>query len=424
MTNPDYVQCFYCSEYSKIASDYPVNFATQEKDNFTPRCFLHWRYTCSYCEKESHFNGIAWCSDCKTLTCLHCVDEKMVRKNFLIYDYYYDIPCKECGKRNPALDFAEYNGSHPYQIGDLAPKEEIVIWMPIYPEKAVTRSFPHSAWGLQRIQELGKLGKAWQVRRIGSEGEITSKEIWDSNAPEWGKIWSEGPDFYHENFILPEIINMLDPQKEERILDVACGEGHLARYLADKGVIVSGIDYAATLDYGMEKEEKEKRGIEYVKGNALNLSDYFEEESFDKVVSNMAVMDISDNRKLFQEVSKVLKENGAFVFSITHPCFAVPTTESIKVPGDSQRNEDRIRIVRDYFDHRPTVVEGSSITFFYYPRTISEYVNSLQKENLLIVEMSEPKASEEIIENFPRHAYLDMDSISYFLIVKAKKISK
>jgi len=424
MTNPEYIQCFYCSEYSKITSDYPVNFAAQDKENFTPRCFLHWKYKCSYCEKEVHFNGVSWCSDCKTFTCLNCVEEKMVRKKFLIYDYYYDIPCKECGKRNPGLDFAEYDGKHPYQIGDLVPTEDIVIWMPIYPDKAVSHSFPHPAWGSERIQELGKLGKSWKIKRLDSANEITPKDVWDANAPEWEKIWLEGADFYHEHFILPEVINMLDPQKEERILDLACGEGHLSRYLADKGVIVSGIDFSDTIDYGIEKEKKEKRGIEYIKGDALKLSDYFDKETFDKVVSNMAVMDISNHEKLFQEISKVLKENGIFVFSITHPCFAVPTTESIKIPNDSQRNEDRIRIAKDYFDNRPTLVEGSSISYFYYPRTISEYVNSLQKESLMITEMSEPKASDELIENFPRHTYLDMDSVSYFLFVKAKKISR
>ena len=142
MSNPKYKQCFYCSEYAKIAQDYPQNFATQDVDSFTPRCLLHWQFECNNCEKTTHFNGIAWCSECKIFTCLRCSNEQMVKQEFLFYDYYYNIPCHKCGALNPALDFAEFDGIHPYQIGDLAPKENIVIWMPIYKEKQ-EQNFPH-----------------------------------------------------------------------------------------------------------------------------------------------------------------------------------------------------------------------------------------------------------------------------------------
>ena len=58
-----------------------------------------------------------------------------------------------------------------------------------------------------------------------------------------------------------------------------------------------------------------------------------------------------------------------------------------------------------------------------FPRPISKYVNELIKNNLEILEMSEPKASEEIVENFPRQAYLDDDTLPDFLMIKAKKKS-
>lgn len=72
MTSSESIVCFYCSEYAKVAKDYPKNFASNDEGSFTPRCHLHWKFECSKCGNLTHFNGIAWCSDCKTFTCLYC----------------------------------------------------------------------------------------------------------------------------------------------------------------------------------------------------------------------------------------------------------------------------------------------------------------------------------------------------------------
>ncbi|MCG3223427.1 MAG: hypothetical protein H7647_03095, partial [Candidatus Heimdallarchaeota archaeon] len=91
----------------------------------------------------------------------------------------------------------------------------------------------------------------------------------------------------------------------------------------------------------------------------------------------------------------------------------------------SQRNEDKIRIVKNYFEKRPTLVQGKSVSvnLLYFRRTISEYINTLHEINMVITEMSEPQASEELKEKFPRDTYLDMELVPYFLIVKVKKAS-
>ncbi|NHJ46862.1 MAG: class I SAM-dependent methyltransferase, partial [Asgard group archaeon] len=171
---------------------------------------------------------------------------------------------------------------------------------------------------------------------------------------------------------------------------------------------------------------KEKLGINYLQLNAENLLDKFEKESFDKVLCNMALMDIEKLDITVQNIASVLKENGIFVFSITHPAFAWPTCMRIVIPGDSKRNEDKVRIVLDYFDERPTVFSYGfdpprSLPALVFPRTISKYINELVKNNLIIREMSEPKASEELVQKFPKNAYLDDDIWPEFLIIKSMK---
>ena len=367
-----------------------------------------------------HFNGIAWCSSCKEFTCVSCGDEKMIRKEFLVYNYYYNIQCHKCKTFNPALDYAEYNGTHPFQIGDLFPKEDIVVWMPIYTEEIQPQEFPHKAWGSERIQSLGHTVRH---KRLESLNDYTPKSTWDKLADYWVSPETEG-EYHHTHTILPNVYRMLDAQKDEEILDVACGEGTAARYLAKLGVKVTGIDISKMIDRAIESESKDKLGIRFLKLNAEELINEFKNASFDKLVCNMALMDIADYTTIIKNISDVLKENGIFVFSITHPAFAWPTCTTTRIPSGSQRNEDRARIVLNYFDERPTLVYyWPDVPSLNFPRTISTYVNELIKNNLEIIEMCEPKASEELVEKFPRNAYLDDDIFPDFLIVKTKKKS-
>jgi SAM-dependent methyltransferase len=413
--------CFYCKEYYQVTKNYPLNEAIHDVDTFTPRCHLHWNYECDNCKRIKHFNGISWCSNCKEFTCISCVSERMVRKEFLVYDYYYNIPCSKCGTLNPALDYAEYIGTHPYQIGDLKPEEDVVVWMPINIKEIQPQEFPHQAWGIQRVLNLGK---ALRYTRLATPGEHTPKSIWDNMASYWISPETEG-EYHHTYKILPNVYRMLDARKGEKILDVACGEGTLARHLAKLGVEIIGIDISKMLDRAIKKENKDKLGIRYIKLNAEDLSKEFKNIKFDKIVCNMALMDIEDHKTTIKNISNVLKENGIFVFSITHPAFAWPTCTSMRIPKGSQRNEDKVRIVLDYFDERPTLVEyWPDAPSLYFPRTISVYVNELVKNNLEIIEMCEPKASEELVEKFPRNAYMDDDIFPDFLIVKARKKSK
>ena len=423
MTSSEFVRCFYCSEYALVVNDYPMNAAIYDMESITPRCNIHWKFECSKCSEKIHFNGIAWCPDCETFTCVGCAEESMIREEFLVYDYYYSIPCHDCGKSNPALDFAEYIGSHPFQTGALQSEKDVIVWKPSSDDVFEPQEFPHKAWGTERIVSLRQLPF---VKRLDSLDEYTPKSTWDIMAPHW--LSPEEENYHHKYFILPEIYRLLDVQKDENVLDVACGKGDIARHLARSGARVTGIDISKMLDYAIESEAKEKLGINYLRLNAEELSKKFGEDSFDKVVCNMALMDFQDFKPTIQQISSILKETGIFVFSILHPAFSFPTTLSRRIPDDSQRNEDRVRVILDYYDERPIISSydtkpPGSIPLLHFHRPISSYLNELAKNNLILLETSEPHASEEIVRMFPRTAYWEDERRPEFLIVKTIKQS-
>ncbi|GAH42899.1 unnamed protein product, partial [marine sediment metagenome] len=261
-------------------------------------------------------------------------------KTKIVLDYFDERPTVfSYGNMPPILQFPRPISAYLNELvknnlvlGEMsepkASKEDIVLWMPNYKDEEESQEFPHKAWGSERILSLGRHPN---FKKLDTLNEFTPKSTWDALAPAWLSVDEE--NYHHKYRILPEVYRMLNVQKDDKILDVACGKGDVARDLAGSGAKVTGIDISKMLEYAIEEEEKEKLGITYLELNAENIIDKFERASFDKVVCNMALMDIEDYKKTIQQISFVLRENGIFVFSITHPVFAYPTCTSVNISG-------------------------------------------------------------------------------------------
>ena len=95
------------------------------------------------------------------------------------------------------------------------------------------------------------------------------------------------------------------------ILDLGCGEGEIAKALFG----------LKTVDVGLDNEEQmvkkaEKSGIyrKVVLGDACCLP--FEKDSFNLIFSNCVLEHIPLLDKVLSEVSRILKKNGLFVFTV------------------------------------------------------------------------------------------------------------
>jgi SAM-dependent methyltransferase len=105
-----------------------------------------------------------------------------------------------------------------------------------------------------------------------------------------------------------------------RVLDLACGQGRVARELARRGASVTGVDLSTELlAKARTAEESDQLGIQYVHVDASS-SDALAGETFDLVVSHFGLSDIDDLDGVIATVSRGLRAGGAFVFSIVHPC--------------------------------------------------------------------------------------------------------
>jgi ubiquinone/menaquinone biosynthesis C-methylase UbiE len=176
----------------------------------------------------------------------------------------------------------------------------------------------------------------------------------------------------------------------QRVCAVACGQGREARYLADRGAVVTAIDLSEGLiAKARQYEEAKPLGISYLQGDAHTLEG-LETESFDGAVCYMALMDIPELERAVQSVARVLRPLGWFVFVITHPCFKTPAT------GDliDHVNKSARRTVGRYFDEGywdGPGLHSEALPVGAYHRTLSTYVAALTGAGLVIDELREPQ---------------------------------
>ena len=117
------------------------------------------------------------------------------------------------------------------------------------------------------------------------------------------------------------------------VCDLACGQGHLARQMAARGALVTGVDISRRLlDLALKEEEQAPLGIVYVHGDAQDLPS-LPGEPFDCVFCNLALMDIPDLRAVLSGVTRILRPGGEFVAGITHPCFQYPKGQGYTTEG-------------------------------------------------------------------------------------------
>ena len=127
-------------------------------------------------------------------------------------------------------------------------------------------------------------------------------------------------DFYVPCIFRPwtgELLDRARPRSGERVLDVACGTGIVARIVAqqlNREVHVTGIDYSsAMLDVARVAAAGEHVEIEWVEGNAEQLP--FPNASFDFVLVQQGLQFFRDKALAVGEIYRVLTLGGRVVSS-------------------------------------------------------------------------------------------------------------
>ena len=170
----------------------------------------------------------------------------------------------------------------------------------------------------------------------------------------------------------------------DRVLDLACGQGRMSRYLARWGGDVVGIDISAAM-LGKARAAGSEN-ITYIHADVTRHPAWWDGQPFDGCTCELALMDIDDLAGTLSTVAAVLRPDGWFVASIVHPCF--PDSElgrSSWPPGQGYESEGWWTSP----DHNP---KGVRIRVGATHRKLSTFLNALLDAGLEAERFVEPPA--------------------------------
>ena len=197
------------------------------------------------------------------------------------------------------------------------------------------------------------------------------------------------------------------PPPGGRALELGCGEGRVARALAEHGYRIVGVDTS-------EGAVAAAEGVEALVADAAELP--FEDGAFDLVYAFMSLLNVDELDRAVAEAARVLEPGGAFCFLTSHPFgmagrFAEPDdpalrTSSPRATSASGAACSRRRQGRRVHVRRPVP-------------PARDYFRALERAGLVVEALREPQPSPEVFAARPRAArWL---RVPCFVAVRARK---
>jgi SAM-dependent methyltransferase len=129
--------------------------------------------------------------------------------------------------------------------------------------------------------------------------------------------WERAARFYVDSFgpltiqAAPALLDAVGADRGTGLLDVACGPGFVAAAAAERGAVVTGLDFASAM---IEEATRRHPGIAFRQGDAEALP--FEDNSFDALTMNFGMLHLARPDAAIAEARRVLRPGGRYAFTV------------------------------------------------------------------------------------------------------------
>ena len=204
----------------------------------------------------------------------------------------------------------------------------------------------------------------------------------------------------------PATLSLIGNVSQETVLDAGCGPGVYSKWLLDRGARVVALDASEKM-LGHARKRTEGRATFYHANLEEPLS-FLKDNSFDGIVSALAITYVRDHDTLFAEFNRVLRNAGWLVFSTEHPFFSYGYFK-----------------VGNYFETQQVGSDwtgfGDKVYMPSYYHSLGSICSALAKNGFVIERIVEPKPTEEFRTADPTE-YEKRNKYPLFICFRARKV--
>ncbi len=186
---------------------------------------------------------------------------------------------------------------------------------------------------------------------------------------------------------------LFPPLAGKDVLDLGCGYGWHCRYSAENGAgQVLGVDLSRKMIEEARRRNPDRR-IEY---RVCGIEAYeYPKNSWDCVISNLALHYIEDIEQVFRKVHRTLRPGGTFLFNIEHPVFTAGVGQDWIY---TEEGKPQCWPIDDYFrpGERKTRFLGCDVAKQHH--TLTQIVTGLLDNGFAIQALEEAVPPKEMME--------------------------
>jgi SAM-dependent methyltransferase len=242
---------------------------------------------------------------------------------------------------------------------------------------------------------------------------------WGGVSKWYGEIVGEKGHFFHQTLVIPGVLRLLEIKDKDRLLDVACGQGVLARRLSGE-VGYTGVDLAHGLIADAKRMDKNKKH-KYVVADvtkSIPMSD-----KYNKAAIILALQNIKEPEKTIKLTSEKLDKGGKLIIVLNHPCFRIPRQSSWETDAKNKLQYRRINRYMSPLEIPINMHPGdrnSPVTWsFHLP--IEEYTKMLFENGFLIEKIEEWTSDKESVGKQAKAENRARDEFPMFMAILAVK---
>ena len=237
----------------------------------------------------------------------------------------------------------------------------------------------------------------------------TYDQVADQYASYLRQLREETFSFNHD-LVIPRLLERVGSVRGLTVLDAGCGEGIVARLLAEGGAQVVAVDVAARLIELAQAQDTQGQVTYLVHDLSQPLSEY--QGAFDVVVSNLVINDVPDYQGFVATLGSVTKAHGRVVLSLNNPYSALIREK-----------------VENYFDSGKTTLYNMAkdgVAVYYFHRTLEEYITAFREAGFVLHGLQDVQVPQVVADNLPeRYKQLPYSNMyarfPFFLILEFAK---